>query len=210
MLGERLEDMLARIQEGLGGRTGAVPIPPALDGQLLRTSLGDDLLAVFVERAQATGAEVLRTTIDDLPGVLLQQLEGVQQASLGFTDPDLRELVRDALSQAGVQESEGGDAHFASGIGITDVELAIAETGTLGYTSASERPRAAAFVAPVHLALVRAEQVVPDLVDYLDRKPLAGPSSELLITGPSKTADIEGILVRGVHGPGVVRVFLIK
>ena len=214
MLGESLDDLLERIRAGLGGRTADAPIPPALDAQLMRTTNGPELVETFVGRAAVVGTQVQQLSIEELPRQLANLLRGSRQASLGFVDQELRTLVRAALETAGIMEARGDghgmDVHFDSDVGITDVEAAIAETGTLVYLTGAERPRAASFVAPVHIALVREQQLVADLVDYLAHQPVPAPSSELLITGPSKTADIEGVLIQGVHGPGSVRVLLIR
>ena len=63
------------------------------------------------------------------------------------------------------------------------------------------------------VAIVRASDILPDLLDYLPRwrgtSPAEMPSAQALITGPSKTADIEGVLIKGVHGPGQVIALLI-
>ncbi len=213
MPGESAEDMLGRIRAALGGRTGEAPIPPALDAGLIRTTGAAQLIETFTQRATAAGARVRPVSMAELPEVLASLLRGCRAASLGFADDELRAVARAALVAAEVSDSGAGsdrDAHFESEIGLTDVEAAIAESGTLVYVCSAERPRAACFVPPVHVALVRKERVVADLVDYLAERPLPVPSSELLITGPSKTADIEGVLIQGVHGPGEVHILLVK
>ena len=62
------------------------------------------------------------------------------------------------------------------------------------------------------MAIVPREAIVPDLYDYLERLSRRGelPANAVLISGPSKTADIEGVLVTGVHGPGRVMAVLIE
>ena len=64
---------------------------------------------------------------------------------------------------------------------------------------------------PVHIAVVPREKILTGLDELLAQEPLpAGRSSSmLLITGPSRTADIEQILVRGVHGPGEIHVIVV-
>ena len=71
------------------------------------------------------------------------------------------------------------------------------------------RSRGAYLLPFVHVAIVRASQVVPDLVDAWDQFE-DGPALSLLVTGPSKTADIEGVLITGVHGPGELHVVLVE
>jgi L-lactate dehydrogenase complex protein LldG len=94
-------------------------------------------------------------------------------------------------------------------VGITGVDLAIAETGTLVLAAAPGHPRMASALPPRHLAVVRAEQIVPALADviprlkerFLEADGSLSTSCVSLITGPSRTADIEQTLTVGVHGP---------
>ena len=98
--------------------------------------------------------------------------------------------------------------------GVTDVHAALAETGTLICSTDGSHSRGASLIPPVHIAIVRERDIVPDMLDYWAR--LGGvpggelPSSQSFITGPSKTADIEGVLVTGVHGPGEVHIVLVS
>jgi len=91
--------------------------------------------------------------------------------------------------------------------------LAIAETGTLLMCARPGQERVASLTPPMHIAIVERRQIVPDLIDAFDW--LAGrglenlPSNVTLITGPSKTGDIELQLTTGVHGPGKWRVVVV-
>jgi L-lactate dehydrogenase complex protein LldG len=98
-------------------------------------------------------------------------------------------------------------------VAVTGVTVAIAESGTLGLVSEPEQGRLASVVTPVHLAVLAADQLVATLGEALARfDPLlreGKSSAAILITGPSRTADIEGQLVVGVHGPGEVHCVLV-
>ena len=82
----------------------------------------------------------------------------------------------------------------------------MAETGTLALSSSKERERVASLLPPVHVAIVDRSQILPDLFDLFEaiEREYAGdlPSNLVLITGPSKTGDLELKLTTGVHGPG--------
>ncbi|MCC6621786.1 MAG: LUD domain-containing protein [Deltaproteobacteria bacterium] len=78
----------------------------------------------------------------------------------------------------------------------TDAHVAIAVSGSVVLEGAPRLPSA---LCEHHVALVSRDRIVPTLADYLARETPA--RARVIITGPSKTADIEGILVTGVHGP---------
>jgi L-lactate utilization protein LutC len=105
------------------------------------------------------------------------------------------------------------EAFFAADLGITGVDYLIAETGSIALLTRADEPRSLSLLPPVHIAVARTSQVLPDLFDLFGPSiwgdtPVL-PSCLTLITGPSKTGDIELRLVTGVHGPGEVHVVLI-
>lgn len=96
-------------------------------------------------------------------------------------------------------------------IGITSADYALADTGTLVMLSSVAEARLISLLPPIHVAIVARETLLSGLDELLTRipKPADVSSSMVLITGPSRTADIEQILVRGVHGPGELHVILL-
>lgn len=96
-------------------------------------------------------------------------------------------------------------------VGITGAYGALADTGSLMMVSGPGRGRIASLLPPTHIAVVFAEQLWPSLGPFLAANPTVADegSNVLAITGPSRTGDIEGTLVLGVHGPGDVQVVLI-
>lgn len=104
------------------------------------------------------------------------------------------------------------EAFFQADIAISNVAHLIAETGTVVMATAPEIPRSLSLLPPVHIALAERSQILPDLFDLFDLfAPRHGvlPSCLSLITGPSKTGDIELKLVTGVHGPGEIHVLIV-
>jgi L-lactate dehydrogenase complex protein LldG len=84
--------------------------------------------------------------------------------------------------------------------GITRAAGAIAETGTVILNDATTSRRLAALTPWVHVAVLERGQIFADLPQAVAA---LGPDSNVIwCTGPSKTADVEGILIEGVHGPG--------
>ena len=100
---------------------------------------------------------------------------------------------------------------FAADVGVSGVDYLIAETGTIALLSRPEQPRSLSLLPPVHVAVADRSQLLADLFDLFEPKlwPDGLPSCLSLITGPSKTGDIELRLVTGVHGPGEVHVVLV-
>ena len=98
-----------------------------------------------------------------------------------------------------VKELESCDA------GISECDALIAQTGTVLVSSLSAGGRALSVLPPHHVVLAKREQLVPDLSEAIallkQRYAPAYPSFFSFITGPSRTGDIERILVLGAHGP---------
>jgi L-lactate dehydrogenase complex protein LldG len=106
---------------------------------------------------------------------------------------------------------------LSAGVGITGVDFVLAESGTLVLSSATEGAHLASLAPPVHVALYRRGQLLGSLEELLERlavprdpnEPIHG-RSVVFITGPSRTADIEQILIRGVHGPRELHAILVE
>jgi L-lactate dehydrogenase complex protein LldG len=100
----------------------------------------------------------------------------------------------------------------ACGVGISECDALVAQTGSVVVTSRSAGGRALSVLPPHHVVLAREEQLVGSLPDALAllREKYAGdfPSMISFITGPSRTGDIERILVLGAHGPRKLTVIL--
>ena len=96
-------------------------------------------------------------------------------------------------------------------VGLTGAFAALADTGSVVVISGPGRGRIASLLPPTHIAVVRAEQLFPSLGHFLAANAGAADlgSNMVVITGPSRTGDIEGTLVLGVHGPGDLHVVLI-
>lgn len=150
---------------------------------------------------------VLAWKHDLLARLELEQL--LAQANIGLLDHDVLATLDPASRRTAIM---GVD------VGVTSCDAAIAETGSLMMCSSPGHERVASLVAPVHIAVIKRSQIVPDLFDafkLLQEK--SGSSGEtprvasnvVLITGPSKTGDIELTLTTGVHGPGKWHVVIV-
>jgi L-lactate dehydrogenase complex protein LldG len=222
-----------------------IPAPPAVDETIVRLGHADaDLAHRFATQAGLVGMKVHRIRAADLVKTLLAILGelNAKRVVVGVGALAQGVEIKDALRRKGITivdwraaaEQGGPGASFAvqfdTDAGITDVQAAIAESGTLVCCSGPGHSRGLSLVPPHHLAIVRGSDLLPDLIDYFAKvtpgsTPTPGststpgsstspgnnlPSSIAFITGPSKTADIEGQLVTGVHGPGVVHILLVE
>jgi L-lactate dehydrogenase complex protein LldF len=93
--------------------------------------------------------------------------------------------------------------------GISGTTSGIAETGTLVVTSGSGKPQSTSLLPEIHLAILRESTIQKNLAQALSLSEVQKAASVALISGPSRTADIEMTLTIGVHGPGEVWVFCI-
>jgi L-lactate dehydrogenase complex protein LldG len=142
-------------------------------------------------------------TISSIIGDL--QATKLQGRRLAVSDqPEIERLVRliaIEVDELVVAPSAHDLFHFD--VGITSVQGAIAETGTLVLDSAYERHRLISLVPPVHIAIVESSRICETLGETLAmlRKDNDLSPAVTFITGPSRTADIELTLAIGVHGP---------
>jgi L-lactate dehydrogenase complex protein LldG len=95
--------------------------------------------------------------------------------------------------------------------GITGVDFAIAESGTLGLIHDKDQARLISLAPILHIAIVPVERVFPVYEPVIERvfKKEKFPSQFVFITGPSMTGDIQGHLFKGMHGPRRVIVILV-
>jgi L-lactate dehydrogenase complex protein LldG len=103
-----------------------------------------------------------------------------------------------------VAGQEGDDLRAfcaAADAGVTGVDAALAETGTIVVSSGPGKSRLVPLLPPVHIALAPTSRLTTDLFTWTAGRGGSIPSSLTLISGPSKTADIEQTMAIGVHGP---------
>jgi len=219
--------LLARVRASLSRKAGdelTEPVPEVDDRLARLADHDDDLIAMFEQRAQEVGMQVYRCTAEQAPLRIAGAVAmlGVRKAVVdreiaqGLIDIDavLTQSGVALIDWSGVGSDQGFGPQYDADLGVTGVAAALAETGTLVIHSRPSSSRGLSLVPHNHLAVVRASEILPDMLDYWQS--LAGisgkdlPSSQVFITGPSKTADIEGVLIQGVHGPGQVVIVLIE
>ena len=213
---------MKQVRAALGrGRTAEPPSSPVVDADLVRLArTGDDLMTLFAANAELSGMTVERTPESQIEACMMAWLTelGAKSIVMGFSDAERSAAIEGRLREAGFDivewRGEGGlAAMFEVDVGITDVHAALAESGTLVCCADECHSRSLSLVPPAHLAVVRQRDILPDMIDYWafagSKSPEMRTSSISFITGPSKTADIEGKLITGVHGPGRVHILLV-
>ena len=174
------------------------------------------LIALFVEKA--TGVDATLETIDnqaDVPAAVARYLRGRNlpaEAAIA-AHPDLDRLDWQASTMTVQRRApEGTDR-----VGINRPLCAVAETGTLVFASGPQSPATMNFLPETHIVVLRACEIVGGYEDAWDRLRAAGrgqgpalPRTLNLVTGTSRTGDIEQILQLGVHGPKFMHILVVK
>lgn len=172
----------------------------------------------FARELEAVGGEVvLARSVQEALASLAAELSQArsivswERAELErLSGLELSEPWRDLGSRLREPAAKDFDqALLAADLGVTGADCAIADTGTLLLSCGVGRPRGVSLAPRTHLALLRQGQLVARLAAALARLPRALPSAVHLVTGPSRTSDIENDLSIGVHGPARVRVIVV-
>ena len=198
---EARESILARLR----GKEREATIPPRWRS---RRNF-PDLAARFEEALTAAGGELIRTA--DLDGALsalgdvlrdVEAPQAVANATPPLGDVDLRDRFPAVTWHLAGEEEEAWRAYCAAaGVGLSSADAALAETGSIIVTSGPGRSRLATLLPPLHVALVPTARLTADIFTWTAARQGDFPANVTLISGPSKTADIEQTLAVGVHGP---------
>jgi L-lactate dehydrogenase complex protein LldG len=169
------------------------------------------MFEMFKAKAEAAGnTEVRRFTTKTealafIEGYLIQ--EDIKDAA-GFyavwaDSPFLKGIDTKALAARvpGLKFEVTRELAKGAKIGITQMEWGIANTGTLAQDSTKAEQRLASALSSIHIMLLGTDCIVADLPAFMAKMHPATGNYLALITGPSKTADIERVLAIGVHGP---------
>jgi L-lactate dehydrogenase complex protein LldG len=237
----RQQAFLSRVRHAL--RRGAAPptrsqsiqpppIPQALQPQAPAST--DALIQQLQTELTAVGGQVIRlsstTAVTAYIGAFTQK-RNIRKV-IRWSSDLLTQLEIDAtLEQNGIEihvppvpnttaspeDRQAMRQHVAQAdLGISGVTYAIAETGTLALAAHAGQMRGISLLPPVHIAIIRADQLVATMADCLLR--LQATDSDLqhnltscisFITGPSRTGDIELNLTVGVHGPGELHLIIL-
>lgn len=178
------EEILSNARAALDRHPGdPIPEPPPV---LLRQGPAEGLVEQFTRALEAlAGKVVVVKTREEAQVAVDKALNG--RTFIQSSSPFSREAIA------------------TTEVGITSADYALADTGSLVIFG---EPRLLSLLPPCHIAIIEESQIVASLDDVFRLHPL--PDTFVVITGPSRTADIEMRLVRGVHGPGEIHVIIIE
>lgn len=187
--------VFSNIRQALAGRSDKAPLPDWDSAEVVCRPPQEfaTLADHFRFKFEAAGGIV----VDGWAGLIawLQQ----QDVRRGYVDP----VLAGALTGAPFELETTFDRPRVDEyqFGITRAAAAIAETGSLVLSETHTSSRLGALAPWIHIAVVETAQIVPNMPAAIAQ--FGNDRATLFVTGPSKTADVEGILIKGVHGPGI-------
>ncbi len=215
--------ILGRVRKALkvdGNRDAARAVAAAYvaeHAQGPRPAAPPDLLARFMQRATDMASTVERIgSAADIPVAVARYVDALdlppmlaaQKSHQGVCWPEFAPLDWQAAGLSiEARPTIGNDR-----LGITGCCCAIAETGTLVFTTGADTPTATALLPDTHIAVLRAERVVAGMEEayaLVRRERGTMPRAVNLISGPSRTGDIEQTIVLGAHGPFRVHILVL-
>jgi L-lactate dehydrogenase complex protein LldG len=214
--------VLGRVRKALGkgGSTAArsdAEAYVAAHGHGPRPAMPADLVARFIARATDMESTVERVADRrDIPAAVIRYVDALelppalaaQKSRAGVCWPEFADLDwAESRLEIEARPTVGHDR-----LGITGAFCAIAETGTLVVLAGADTPTATALLADTHVAIVRADRVVSGMEEafaLIRRERGQLPRAVNMISGPSRTGDIEQTIVLGAHGPFRVHILVL-
>ena len=207
------DNILYRVRTALGRGAGQdVADPPPVRLRVPQVDMQARISSVRTRVEALAGASHLVSSPAEACAVVAHAIAG--KTAVASAAPYLAEcgITRLPGVRSGVTAREEL-RHLCATVdaGITSADYVLADTGTLVMLSSPREARMISLLPPAHIAVVPHERILTGLDELFTvlPDPAAQTSSMVLITGPSRTADIEQILVRGVHGPGQITVVLV-
>lgn len=207
------DQILHKVRTAIGRSAGQEPPPPPPVELRIRSLDAEQRVRMFSTALEKLGGTTyVAASVADARAYAARLLEGKRVVASSAP----------LLAECGLTELAGVRSGFASALelrqacacadaGLTGADYALADTGTLVLLSSAREARMISLLPPLHVAVVERSRLLAGLDELFGvlPDPAAVTSAMVLITGPSRTADIEQILVRGVHGPRDVHVVLV-
>jgi L-lactate dehydrogenase complex protein LldG len=208
------EQILARL------RSREKPFPQVvspLTYQPMTPLAGDEptLLARFISEAEALNAVVHQPRDESQAIQLILDILGTDKTVLAWDWPSIPIPTLPTVfesAQIGVASPRDSDVR----VGISGASAALAATGSLVLCSGKGQYRATSLLPPVHIAVITRQQIVPNLEGWIQQQRATGlpafqqTSNTVIVSGPSRTADIAMELILGMHGPGELHIIILS
>ena len=197
----------------------AAPSAPEIDQPITRLVHSDiGLPELFVKRAQDQhmSAMIVAPAMAIMQVIEFLRVNRCRKIVLPDSDLLFDLGVPEGLREAGFEFRRWSqitldELYDGFDCALTDATYAVAETGSLVIRPSAQHGRALSLVPMHHVAIIKAARILPDLVDLFERLAEEGAGQNvIIISGPSKTADIEMNVVTGVHGPNVVQAIILQ
>jgi L-lactate dehydrogenase complex protein LldG len=209
MISKSKENILKKIRAALV-ETTPVPFIQSEGNSILFEAPHDDLGVIFAEEfSKLDGKFIYCENEKEFTLTLHKLLESLHFEKIYCVE----DLIKNILQQNGFAPSYYNSLATCD-VSITTCEYLVARTGTMVLSSAVAEGRSASVYAPIHICIAYSDQVVYDVKDALQQLKEKYnnhiPSLVSFASGPSRTADIEKTLVKGIHGPKEVFCILIE
>jgi L-lactate utilization protein LutC len=196
-----------RVAKDTGKQGNRYTGKPEFSGEDISKSGSPDAVAYisqFTQELIKVNGNVRRISRDDLTREVIDFLK-TRQIDRIHLEPDMLDEV--VLARAGITVSHTPDASIRAG--LTKAVCGLADTGSILICDGEGNPLQASLLPEIHIAVLKTSDILPTLAEAM-RLPLVHESrSAVVITGPSRTADIEMSLTIGMHGPRELHVFLV-
>lgn len=163
----------------------------------------------FAQELTALYGQYIPCTAVNLAERILELLKEKDIVTLQAWEPEAFPAgLLEHLRSNGIQVVHQPDPHIRAG--LTGALAAIAESGTILIAGGPGRPLSASLLPEIHLAILMSSDIYRSLPQVLELPEVQGAASAVLISGPSRTADIEMTMTLGMHGPGELHVFCLE
>ena len=208
------DDILGQVRAAVANADGraadAMDLVTALPRRAsdIKLPIAADIVAHFLAKAEANLMTIERVaTLDDVPAAVTRHLANSNFAADISVAPILAKL-----SWPTMMTVRSAKARLEEKVTVTRAVAGIAETGTLVCCSGDEAPSSLTFAGEASIIVVAKDGIVPRLEDGIARvktRQGAWPRTVNLVSGPSRTADVAGIVVRPAHGPKQVHLLVV-
>jgi len=211
------EIVLGRVRESLATLDKELTPRPELSAGVVRQLKGSTLeerIDFFTAKVEELGDVIYRCeSAESAVKVIVEIASKLEDVKSIEFDQDAIELIglsaESKIESLPISVMSSHKEPFESIVGVAIADLGVAETGTVIISAQKEISRLTTLLPPVSIILLTTDRILEDLADAVVKQPASDSTSMVAwITGSSRTADIDGVLIRGAHGPKELHVIL--